>query len=149
MICRLMKISITAACLLAVAGGCDDNESFEYEQLDAEGGITPIDVDGVWVFSHPPNISYLALTSGEAKIANGCLMVDHCVVVWHSDMMDEVLDLMGLVSLGLRPKVTVGGGGDCLEEGGSNFTVPSAINKRCPSVTCIWYAGMDSLTINP
>lgn len=146
-----MIFSIAAVCVLVQAGGCSDAEgdenSADEKSSDAVDGISPVNVNGVIVFSYTPDAAYDALLTGVAEIRKGCLVVDQAVVIWHSETMDDVRDLVARVRLGARPRVAVGGGGDSLEEGGSDFIVPSVVEEHCSDVTGVWYGSASPLTI--
>ena len=152
--------SLAVPCLVLSMVGCDETD--EYQSVcteadsstdDADGGesrdgdeISPVCVDGVWVFEYSPDWSMDALMTGRAEIENGCLKIDNAVVIWNSETMDQAGDLVARVRSGEHPTVKMGGGGDSLDEGGSDFKVPSVIEERCAPVTGLWYGSHDPLT---
>ena len=152
MIWRLKISGVAVICLLALAGGYTATESDDevaYDYPSKAEPISPVNVDGVWVFEHTPSLILEALMSGEADVVNGCLVVGDTVVVWHSEKMDTVRDLVDRVEQDEQLTVELGGGGFSQEEGGDDFSVPPVIDERCSPVTSVWYGSTHPITVTP
>lgn len=98
-------------------------------------GVELLDVDGVTVFAYErePVHGDHALTTGEAHVADGCLLVGDSVVVWRPAQLGFVRDVVARVAAGEAPVLRVGGGG------GGVTTDELAAGDACPGHP-LWYA---------
>ena len=101
----------------------------------SDGEIEALQVDGVWVFRHEPNGGMSALHQGEAAIVDSCLLVGGCVMVWPLDRFGEAEDAIAAVRGGEVPTLSLGGGGQSLEEDG---VLPSVVVDHCQT-SCVFY----------
>jgi hypothetical protein len=79
--------------LLVVAVAFGEATTPEPRKSAAEtAGIEALQIDGVWVFQHQPEFAMNALQGGTPEIADGCLVIDNTIVVWHVDRIDEAAE---------------------------------------------------------
>lgn len=100
-------------------------------------GVQALEIDGVWVFEHGSPDAADALHSGDAEIADGCLLVEGAAVIWHSDQIDQVAETIEAIQSGQARTLSIAGGGISLEEGASEL--PAVVLDRC-NVTEVWFA---------
>ena len=101
-------------------------------------GIEALQIDGVWVFQHQPEFSNDALHSGTPEIADGCLVIDNTIVVWHVDRIDEAAEAISAVKAGESPQLLIGGGGMSVDEGTRPDQFPTVITDQCPT-SAVWF----------
>ena len=103
-------------------------------------------LNGVWVFSYAraPTSSDEALHSGQAAAVDECLEVDDTVVVWHTNHLDTVEEIIGWVDKGETVELLVGGGGSGLDEGATVDDFPDTVREHC-SPTAMWYSSDDEI----
>ena len=106
--------------------------------IRSDEGIEALQLDGVWVFQHQPEISGDALHSGTPEIVDGCLVVGNTIVVWHFDRIDEADEAIAAVRAGESPQLLIGGGGISVDEGTPPDEIPTVISDRCPTST-VWF----------
>ncbi len=110
--------------------------------------VEAMDIDGVWVFAfeEPPTYSMDALHSGTAEVVDGCLLIDDTVIVWWSDQLADVDDILAGLAAGATVDVQLGGGGFALGEGATLDQFPDAVRSRC-TASGLWYASSDPVTV--
>jgi hypothetical protein len=101
----------------------------------SDSDIEALQVDGVWVFRYDPNGGMTALHGGEAAIVDSCLLVGDCIMVWPFGRFGEAKDAIAAVRAGEAPMLTLGGGGQSLEEDG---VLPAVVVDHCQT-TCVWF----------
>ena len=100
--------------------------------------VEPLQIDGVCVFQHEPEVAMEALHSGTPEIAGGCLVIDDTIVVWYVDRIEEAAAAIAAAKAGESPQLLIGGGGLSIDEGAEPSQIPSIITDRCP--TCaVWH----------
>lgn len=104
----------------------------------SRGGIQPLQIEGVWVFEHRPDVAMTALHSGVAEIVDGCLYIDGAIVVWAGERIDEAVAVIDAVKSGDQPGLLIGGGGISTNEGASPDDLPAVITDRCPTEV-VWF----------
>lgn len=102
--------------------------------------IEAVQINGVWVFQHRPDVIIEALHSGFPEIRDGCLYVDDTIVVWHADRIEEAEEAVAAAKRGERPQLLIGGGGISLDEGAAPDDIPAVITERCPA-SAVWFGG--------
>ncbi len=108
------------------------------EPVVGPAGIEALQVDGVWLFQHQPEVGMQALHGGTPEIVDGCLVIDETVVVWHADRIEEAAEAVAAVGAGESPQLLIAGGGISLDEGASPDQIPSVISDRCPT-SAVWF----------
>ena len=101
-------------------------------------GIEALQIDGVWVFQHQPEFTHHALHGGTPEIADGCLVIDNTIVVWHVDRIDEAAAAISAVKAGESPALLIGGGGISVDEGARPDQFPTVITDQCPT-SAVWF----------
>ncbi len=104
-----------------------------------DGGVTAIQIDGVWVFEYTPNGGMDALHSGIPEIIDGCLVIDDTIVVWDSARLDEAAAAISAAKAGESPQLLIAGGGLSLDEGTDPSQIPDAITEKCQT-RAVWFA---------
>jgi hypothetical protein len=139
--------------ILALLVGCD-GESPTFEDLSCdlselsdasvdESGIVPEQVNGIWIFSYTPDGWNDARNEGIARIVGDCLVVRDMAVIWHSNQLPKVRNLVSKVLAGESPRVELGGSEMSLDdtEGEGDVYLPAEILERCPTIRSVWYSG--------
>ena len=136
--------------LVLIAAACSDGPSANdsaplapgtAEPSNADGdrtGIEAVEIDGVWVFQHQPEVAMDALHSGTPEIVNGCLVVDNTIVVWHFDRIDDAAEAIAAAKAGESPQLLIGGGGLSVDEGATPDQIPTIITDLCPT-SAVWF----------
>ena len=125
--------------LLVLAVACGEATTPEPRMSAAEtAGIEVLLIDGVWVFQHQPEFAMAALHGGTPEIADGCLVVDNTIVVWHVDRIDEAAEAISAAKAGESPQLLVGGGGISVDEGARPDQIPTVITDQCPT-SAVWF----------
>jgi hypothetical protein len=137
---RRAAITLIISLLVFACGGEDQESS---ETVD---GITARQVEGVWVFSHSPTGGMDALHGGRVTVEGDCLLVDGAVVVFHDDMMQDGIELIGATRDGDELTATIPGGGISLSEGAALDDIPQVIADRC-DVDTVWFGAEGALEI--
>ena len=131
-------LSFVSRALLVLACGCSastEDNSAGPRQSDSNRVAVPTagttvsaeQVEGVWVFSHDPDLWRDSYIEGVPMVENGCLPVSGAVVVWAVARLQEAKDLTSQLAVGEAPEmVTVGGGYD--------ERVPQTIIEHCGDV---------------
>ena len=104
----------------------------------ATTAVESLQIDGVWVFQHEPEVSGDALHSGTPEIVDRCLVIDDTIVVWHVDRIEEAKAAIAAAKAGESPQLLIGGGGLSIDEGAEASQIPSIITDRCPT-SAVWY----------
>jgi hypothetical protein len=138
----IRRTAIALVLLLPVAA-CGGGSDASPETID---GITAEQVDRAWVFSHVPTGGMDALHGGLVTIEDGCLLVDGAVVVFHEDMVQDGIELIGAVRDGDSVTAIVPGGGISLAEGAVEADIPQVIVDRC-DVDTVWFGAEGALEI--
>lgn len=136
---RLLGGAFAAGAILA---GCGANPVTGPTEVEA------LEVDGVWVFAYQddPTSSMDAIHSGPAAVVDGCLLIDDTVVVWWTDQLPDVEEIVAALASGATVDVQLGGGGFTVDEGASLDDFPDAVRSRCTAAG-LWYASGDPVTI--
>ncbi|RME27419.1 MAG: hypothetical protein D6798_04600 [Deltaproteobacteria bacterium] len=79
-------------------------------------------------------------------MADGCLLIDHTVMVWWADQHPEVEEIVAALADGAAADVQLGGGGFSVEEGASLDDFPDAARSRC-TANGLGYASADPVTV--
>lgn len=103
----------------------------------ASSGIEAIQIDGVWVFRHDPDVHMTAGHSGTAEIKDGCLYIDDTVVIWDVDQLEAAERIVAETKAGVQRDLLIGGGGIRLDEGASPEDIPEVVSETCPT-TAVW-----------
>jgi hypothetical protein len=101
----------------------------------ATGEVTPLNVDGVWIFVHESSDSEQARYQGTASIRGECLFVDDMVVLWHKRHLTDATWLVREAAAGRTPPIDM--------IGGSLHVPPPEVTERC-DVESVYYNGADA-----
>jgi hypothetical protein len=135
----LMAVVVLAvACSAGTTDGSNTGEIAATEGSADVSGIESVEIDGVWVFRHEPEVSMDALHSGTPEIVNGCLMIDNTVVVWHPDTLEDAAAAIAAAKAGDSPQLLISGGGISVSEGADPTSIPDVISDRCPT-DAVWF----------
>ena len=131
-------VILAAACSSATADRDNIEEIAATERSGDMFGIEAVEIDGVWVFRHEPEVFMNALHSGTPEIVNGCLMIDNTVVVWHTETFEDATAAIAAAKAGESAQLLIGGGGLSVSEGADPKQIPDVISDRCPT-EAIWF----------